>query len=524
MSELLKASAIELARRIRTREVSSAEVVEAHVAQIARVNPVLNAVVRTRFDEARAEAVRADEHRARVDPATLPPLHGVPCTIKECFALAGMPNASGLVARREVIAAEDATAVARLRAAGAIPLGVTNTSELCMWMESDNRVYGRTNNPYDPERIVGGSSGGEGAIVGAAGSPFGLGSDVGGSIRAPAFFNGVFGHKPTGGMVPGTGQYPIASGEGLRYLTTGPIARRAEDLMPLLRILAGPDGLDAGCRHFDLGDPDAVDLAGRTLLDVPDNGALRVAPALRAAQERAVRVLEERGMRVRRASFEGLRKQFDVWSAMMAEAQAEPFAHMLGDGRRRVRPGVEIVKHGLGRSDYTLVASLLALVDPLPKLLPGLARRTIELGRRLRAEVEDALGADGVLLYPSYTVPAPRHGVPVRWLLRMHHPWAYWAIFNVLELPATQVPAGLSTEGLPLGFQVVSASGNDHVTIRVALELERALGGWTPPRLAGLGDAGGIVTAGDRPPSSTPGESRGSSRSPGAAGAGSAPR
>ncbi len=486
MDGLLLSSALRLAALVRDGSVSSADVVEAHVAQIERVNPVLNAVVRTRFDEARAEAAQADAHRAQVDPATLPPLHGVPCTIKECFALTGMPNASGLVARRDVIAAEDATAVARLRAAGAIPLGVTNTSELCMWMESDNRVYGRTNNPYDLERIVGGSSGGEGAIVGAAGSPFGLGSDVGGSIRAPAFFNGVFGHKPTGGMVPGTGQYPIAAGAGLRYLTTGPLARRAEDLMPLLRILAGPDGLDAGCRHFELGDPERVDLGGRTLIDVADNGALRVSPELRAAQESAVRVLRERGMKVREASFAGLRRQFDIWSAMMAEAQAEPFGHMLADGGPPMRPGLEILKHGLGRSDYTLVASLLALVDPLPKLLPGLARRTIDLGRRLRAEVEEALGPDGVLLYPSYTVPAPRHGVPVRWLLRMHHPWAYWAIFNVLELPATQVPAGLSADGLPLGFQVVSASGNDHVTIAVALELERALGGWTPPRIAGL--------------------------------------
>jgi len=486
MNDLLLESATRLAERIRAGEVSSREVVEAHVAQIERVNPRLNAVVRTRYDEARAEAERADALRARTRPEDLPPLHGVPCTIKECFALTGMPNASGLVARRDLVSGRDATAVARLRAAGAIPLGVTNTSELCMWMESNNRVYGRTNNPYDPERIVGGSSGGEGAIVGAGASPFGLGSDVGGSIRGPAFFNGVFGHKPTGGMVPATGQHPIAAGAGLRYLTTGPITRRAADLMPLLRVLAGPDGLDAGCRHFDLGDPAQVDLSGRTLLDVPDNGALRVSAELRRAQEDAVRVLRDRGMRVREVSFKGLEKQFDVWSAMMADTQEHSFSHMLGEGRR-VRAGLEVVKHLLGRSQHTLPASLLALVDPVPKLFPGLARRMIALGHELRASFAEALGPDGVLLYPSYTVPAPRHGVPVRWLVRMHHPWAYLAIVNVLELPATQVPAGLGTEGLPLGFQVVSGHGNDHVTIAVAMELERALGGWTPPAMAELG-------------------------------------
>jgi fatty acid amide hydrolase 2 len=355
-----------------------------------------------------------------------------------------------------------------------------------MWMETDNRVYGRTNNPHDVARTAGGSSGGEGAIVAAGGSPFGLGSDVGGSIRGPAFFNGVFGHKPTGGMVPGTGQYPIPAGAALRYLATGPLARRAEDLMPLLRVLAGPDGHDAGCVPFALGDPARVELAGRTLLDVADSGAGDVSPEVRQAQEDAVRLLRARGMRVRQVSFAGLARQFDVWSAMMAEAQAEPFALMLGEGRRPVRGGVELLKHGLGRSQHTLIASLLALVDPLPRLLPGLSRRRVELGRRLRAEVCEALGADGVLLYPSYTVPAPRHGVPVRWLFRLHMPWAYLAIINVLELPATQVPAGLNAQGLPLGFQVVSGHGNDHVTIAVALELERALGGWTPPPLSGL--------------------------------------
>lgn len=496
MKHVLLASATRIASAIRAGELTAVDAVEAHIAQIERVNPVVNAVVRARFDEARAEAERADALAARTPAELLPPLHGVPCTIKECFAVTGMPNAAGLVARRNVIAERDATAVARLRAAGAIPLGVTNTSELCMWMETDNRLYGRTNNPYDPTRLAGGSSGGEGAIVGAGASPFGLGSDVGGSIRLPAFFNGVFGHKPTGGMVPATGQYPIAAGDGLRYLTTGPITRRAEDLMPLLRVLAGPDGLDAGCRHFELGDPAQVSLEGRTLLDVPDNGTLRVSADLRRVQEAAVRVLRERGMRVKQVSFAGLAKQFDVWSAMMTEAQEHPFAQMLGEGRR-VRPGLELVKHGLGRSDYTLVSSLLALVDPLPKLMPKLAQRMIDLGRRLRAEIAEAMGPDGVLLYPSYTVTAPRHGEPVRWLFRLHNPWAYMAIMNVLEFPATQVPAGLDARGLPLGFQVISGHGNDHVTIAIAELLERELGGWTPPPLAGLSDE--TPTAGSAP-------------------------
>lgn len=479
-------SASRIARLVREGDLSSSDAVDVHIAQIERVNPTINAVVRARFDEARAEAAAADRRRATARPEELPPLHGVPCTIKESFALTGMPNSSGLVSRRHLIAERDATAVARLRGAGAIPLGVTNTSELCMWMESNNHVYGRTSNPYDPTRIAGGSSGGEGAIVGAGASPFGLGADVGGSIRGPAFFNGVFGHKPTGGIVPNTGQFPIAAGVGLRYLCTGPITRRAEDLMPLLRILAGPDGVDAECRPATLGDPATVDLAGRPLLDVVDDGVMTVSAELRAAQAEAVRMLADRGMRPRRMSFDGLRKQFDVWSAMMGDAAPESFGRMLGTDRSINAP-LEIVRHLFGRSPHTLMASVLALVDPVPKLLPKLARRMIELGRTLREEIAAALGPDGVMLYPSYTVPAPHHGVPVRWALQLHMPWAYHGIINMLELPATQIPAGLSAEGLPLGFQAVAGHGNDHVTIAVALELERAFGGWRPPRLAAIG-------------------------------------
>jgi fatty acid amide hydrolase 2 len=479
-------SAIEIARLIREGALSSRDAVEAHIEQIERVNPALNAVVRDRFAEARAEADAADALVQR--GGELPALHGVPCTIKESFALTGMPNAAGLVRRRHVVSNSDATAVARLRKAGAIPLGVTNTSELCMWMESNNYVYGRTNNPYDQGRIAGGSSGGEGSIVGAGASPFGLGSDVGGSIRGPAFFNGVFGHKATGGLVPGSGQYPMAENEVLRYLTTGPLTRKAADLMPLLRILAGPDGIDEGCKEISLGDPAEVRLEGRTLLHVEDNGAIDVSDDLRAAQERAVRALEARGMRVSRVRFAALEKQFDIWSAMMGAARGTPFGELLGEGKP-IRPLFEIAKWSVRASDHTLMASLLALIDPLPKLAPRMARRLIDLGRQLRTEIVEMLGPDGVLLYPSHSSPAPRHNEPVKQALRLHMPWAYLGIMNVLELPSTQVPLGLNAAGLPLGVQVISRHGNDHVTIAVAMELERALGGWVPPLLSGLDQA-----------------------------------
>lgn len=477
LDELVTVSGVELARRIRTRQTSARAVVDAHIARIEAVNPTINAVVARRYDEARADADAADARIAAApDPAALPPYLGVPCTIKECFALAGMPQSSGLVARKDVVAAVDATAVARLRAAGAIPLGVTNVSELCMWYETNNRVYGRTNNPYDPSRIVGGSSGGEGAIIGAGGSPFGLGSDVGGSIRMPAFFNGVFGHKPTGGLVPGTGQYPLAHGEAARIVATGPLCRRAEDLWPLLRILAGPDGVDQGARAMALGDPAAVRVGSLTVVDVEDNGVNRVSRELAAAQQRAATALACAGARVRRVRFPSLRRSFEIWSATLAAADGQSFSVLLGNGQP-TRGARELVRWALRRSPHTLPAIGLALLERVNDWAPGRAARAVELGRALRREILDALGDDGVLLYPSYVSAAPRHYKP----LWPPFNFVYTAIVNVLELPATQVPLGLDAAGLPLGVQVVAPPARDHLGVAVALHLERQFGGWVPP-------------------------------------------
>lgn len=478
--DALAMSAFELAHAIRKRELSSQEAVAAHVELARALNPTLNAIVVDRYEHAMREARQADERLARgeLDIDTLPPLFGVPCTIKESFAYAGLPNSSGLVRRREVIAERDATAVARLRAAGAICIGLTNVSELCMWMESNNRVYGRSNNPYDPRCIVGGSSGGEGAIVGSGASPFGLGADIGGSIRMPAFFCGVFGHKSTGGVVPGTGMYPISENQALRYLATGPIARRATDLMPLLRLLAGADGHDAGVRDVELRDPSTVDVAGLDVWIVEDNGRVPVDFELVDALDRAGVALERLGARVRRRKLPALGRGFELWSAGMANAAETSFRALLGAGEP-IAIGRELLRWAARRSDHTLPALVLAGVEDLWPLVPSgeQRRRLVEDGLRLRAELDELLGARGVLLFPTHPRPAPRHYAP---LLRPLD-WTYTAVFNVLEKPVTQVPMGLGRAGLPLGLQVVGAHDQDHVTIAVAIALERECGGWVRP-------------------------------------------
>lgn len=484
MPDPLAMSAVELAAAIRSRALSSREVVGAHVERARAINPGINAIVVERYEQALAEADAVDLRLSQVDAdEPLPPLLGVPCTIKESFAYAGLPNTSGLVRRRGVIASEDATTVARLRQAGAICIGLTNVSELCMWMESNNRVYGRSNNPYDPRCIVGGSSGGEGAIVGAGASPFGLGADIGGSIRMPAFFCGVFGHKSTGGLVPGTGMHPISENAALRYLTTGPIARRASDLMPLLRVLAGPDGCDGGVREIELGDPEAVDLRDVKVSVVEDDGKRSVDLEMLEALDHAAQSLARRGARVRRRVIPEFGRAFELWSAMMADASETSFRSLLGDGGEPVAIVRELLRWALRRSEYTLPALVLAGVEDLWPFVPSGERRRaiVAEGQALRRKIDALLrpvGAPGaLLLYPSHPRPAPRHFAP----LLQPFGWTYTAIFNVLELPVTQVPMGLSRAGLPLGVQVVGASGYDHLTIAAALELEREHGGWVRP-------------------------------------------
>ncbi len=476
---LLLLSATEIARRVRAGELGVHDVVLAHVRRIQRVEPQLHAIVHDRFAAALTEARRADEEIASRSPgerAQLPPLFGVPCTIKEAFALEGMPNTGGLVSRRGRKATSDATAVKRLRAAGAIPMGVTNVSELCMWLESDNRVYGRTNNAYDPSRTCGGSSGGEGAIVGAGGSPFGLGSDIGGSIRTPAFFNGVFGHKPSGGLVPGSGQFPFATNDALRYLTTGPICRRAEDLMPLLRVLAGPDGIDARCDAMPLGDPAAVRLEGMRVVLVRRNGIADVEPELAGAIDRAASALGRRGARVIEARLDKLARSIEMWSSMMHAAAVESFAAQMGDGSP-VKVGAELVRWLFGRSSHTLPAIGLALIEKVPHLMPARAEKMIAQALELRHDVESLIEPGGAMLFPPFPRVAPKHGRPILTPLD----FGYMAIFNAIQSPVTQVPLGLGARGLPLGVQVVGIHGEDHVPIAVARVLEEIFGGWVPP-------------------------------------------
>ncbi len=472
---LLTRSATELAAAIRSGETSSVEVVQAHFDHLDGVNPKLNAVVFQRRKDAFAEAHAADQRvfaaRAAGTLDDLPPLLGVPCTIKENFAFAGTPQASGLLARAHILNDHDAPTVASLRAAGAIPLGVTNTSELCMWMESFNKVYGITNNPYDARRTVGGSSGGEGAIIGSGASPFGLGADVGGSIRMPAFFNGVFGHKPSPLLVPNDGQYPAAHGDAERILGTGPLCRRAEDLDPLLRILAGP----AAER---IGDPASVDFSRLRVLTVAPERGPRISADQKNARDRSVAALVARGARFASVDLPAMDKAFDIWAAMLSEADGQnSFSDMMFGTRHPARAIGELFRLMIGRSPHTLPLIVLASIERIADMTPRRHRRLVTAGRELRATLHDHLSSDGVLVHPPYPTVAPRH-YKALW---PPFNFVHCAIFNTMEVPATSAPTGLDAAGIPTGVQIVAAPDNDHLGIACALALQEDLGGWVPP-------------------------------------------
>jgi Asp-tRNA(Asn)/Glu-tRNA(Gln) amidotransferase A subunit family amidase len=471
---LTERSATELAAAIRAREVTAREALEAHIELLERAK--LNAIVAERFDAAREEADTADARLDAGEPDP-PPLLGVPCTIKESIAVAGMPQTSGLVSLKGRVAEETAPCAQRLLGAGPVLLGVTNLSELTMWIESENRLYGRTDNAYDPTRTAGGSSGGEGAAVGSGGSPIGIGSDFAGSIRVPAFFNGVFGHRSSSGLVPATGMFPMSEGEAMRMNSVGPLARRAEDLMPVLRLIAGPDGTDPLTREVELGDPAEVEIGGLDVVLGTGTSYLPVRKELRDARERAAEALERRGARVQRRPMKSIRRATELFLAAAQSGAGLKLSELI------VQHGSDPVtlRSALRRGGPHTRAMRLTLLTERIGLPPRRVKRALAAAESLQQEVSDIIG-DGVLLHPPHPRVAPRHGRTVG------KPWvlAPTAVFNLLGLPATQVPLGLNLRGLPLGVQVAGRLDNDHVTIAVAMALEEDVGGWVPPpRLAG---------------------------------------
>lgn len=478
--DLTTLPALRLAELVRRRELSPVELVDAHVARLRQIQPALNPLIEDRFEAARAEA-REAEGRARAG-GDLPPLLGVPCTIKEFVAVRGMSWTAGLHARRGRRADADATVVERLRRAGAIVLGVTNVPEGGMWMETYNPMFGRTRNPWDPRRTPGGSSGGEAVAVATGGAPFGIGSDIAGSIRIPAGMCGVIGHKPSERLVPNAGHWGSGGEAADRMLCIGPLGRTVDDVEAVLEIIAGSGG--TGAAHGALGPREraaaAGELRGVRVIPVAAAGGVRVARVMREAVDRAAASLAARGAEIVELPAKAWREVFapgiGVWLRALAEAGAEAsFEQLITEGGT-LSLSRELIRIALRRPRYSAATLGLAALQRASGPLERLALARAPSSSATQARLEALLGPRTVLLHPPYTRPAPRH----RWPLLTPVDAVCTALFSVTGLPGTVVPAGFDPRGLPVAVQVVARRGGDRLTLAVARVLEAALGGWTP--------------------------------------------
>jgi amidase len=460
-NDLIFASARALAQAIRAKQVSSSEVVRACLERIEAVNPRLNAAVQVTAEAARTRARAADEALARGQ--VWGPLHGVPVTVKDSLDTAGVVSTGGTYGRRAFVPAQDATAVARLRAAGAIVLGKTNTPELTLSIETDNLIYGRTNNPYDPALTPGGSSGGEAALIAAGGSPLGLGSDSGGSIRQPAHFCGIAGLKPTSGRVPRTGHilsFDVGAMESVTQI--GPLARRVEDLGLALSLIAGPDGRDPAIVPMPLGDPQAVALRDLRVAFYSDNGVVSPTPATVATMRAAAAALSLAVASLREDRPPEVQNTTDLWM-QLAVADGSAWIRRLleqaGTTEMRTHP---ILKKRFLEREAVSAAEFGRLLTRLD---------------RVRSAMLSFMEAYDALICPVNAYPAMPHAA----VFEQGIGWSYTRIFNLTGWPVVVVRCGTSPEGLPIGVQVVARPWREDVALALAGTLEAALGGWQPP-------------------------------------------
>ena len=466
MSELTFLSALVLAERVRRKEISPIELVEAHLTRIARLNPKLNAFVQVDEDQVRHAAKAAEAAVMRGE--SLGPLHGVPVSIKSSVNVAGLRCEAGTRLRAGYVASADAPLVTRLRGAGAIVIGITNTPELLMAWETDNLLYGRTNSSWDLGRTPGGSSGGEAAAIAAGCSAGGVGSDGGGSIRVPAHFSGICGLKPTPGRIPSTGHYPVAAGPFALLGVVGPMARTVADLTAMFAVMAGADA----------GDPCAAPVPVRKVKELQpvhigyfeDDGRTPVTAETRAAVRTAALALDRAGFPVAPFRPEGLEPVRQLWWQFFGIA-----------GGMLIRPMIQ----GREEDVSPLLQEFLGWTAAEPEhsgesLLNAWCLRD-ELRGRMLAEME----AFPVLLCPAAAVPAFRHGER-HWEIEGRtvnylDAWSYSEWFNLLGTPAVVVPVGQSREGLPIGVQIVGRPWEEEVVLALAGQVERECGGFRKP-------------------------------------------
>jgi amidase len=460
--ELIFASAGEQAKAIREKQISSEELVRACIKRIEEVNPKLNAVVQLLATTALEQAREADKALAKGEIRG--PLHGVPFTLKDAIETEGVISTGGTLGRASYVPKEDATVVKRLRAAGGILLGKTNCPEFGWAWESDNLVYGRTSNPYDLSLSPGGSSGGESAIIAAGGSPLGLGSDAGGSVRFPAHCTGIAGIKPTSGRVPRTGHFPGPGGTLDALWQIGPLARSVADLNTLLPIIAGVDWRDPAIVPMPLGDATKVDLEALRVAFHTDNGIETATRETIETVKNAASALEASVTAVEEARPRGLEQTYEIYLGLFTADGGAGLEELLEmAGTKKVHPLMQRALD-LQRSSAKSMAAFGALIGQWDAFR-----------RSLLSFMEEF----DVMVCPVCSFPGMAHGSTYDRLSA----FSYTMTYNLTGWPAAVVRAGSSREGLPIGVQIVARPWREDVALAVAAKIEKALGGYQRPPL-----------------------------------------
>jgi amidase len=439
-----------MAEAIRTKQISARELMQAHLDRIAKVNPGLNAIVELDPAAALKAAEAADAQR---DPRG--PLHGVPMTVKGAWDCAGFVNTGGTLGRKGAVAEQDATVIARLRQAGAIPFAVTNLPEFSLAFESDNLVYGRSNNPFDATRTPGGSGGGGAAAIASGCSPFEAGGDMGGSIRLPCHNCGIAGLKPTLGRVPLSGYFPGPFGLVTLLATAGPMARYVDDLYPLLKLMAGADGIDANVADATLHDPAEVDVRRLRIAYHTANGILE--PAAETAQTVANAAKALSAVEVTMEELP-LTQTFDLFMSLLGADGGAGLAQLAAMCRTEETSALY----------QGIMQALRARATTAEHFSMLLFQRDL-----YRSQVAGFFQRYDAVVCPVNAFPALPHGASLENIASFSYTMAH----NLSGCPAATIRFGTSPEGLPIGVQVVAGHWREHIALAVAAHLEST----TPP-------------------------------------------
>jgi len=468
VDDIVYSSLIDMAEGVRARKVSPVELTDAHLSRIRELNPKLNAFVTVDCDRARDQAILAESAlSSSAKTESIGPLHGVPISIKSSIDVAELLCECGSVLRKGNVPSEDAPLVKRLRAAGAIILGNTNVPEFLMAYETDNLLYGRTNNPWDPSRTPGGSSGGEAAAIAAGCSAGGVGSDGGGSIRIPAHYTGICGLKPTPGRIPSTGHFPGSAGPFAQLGVVGPMARTIRDVQKLFEVMAGPDPGDPASAPVHLRRWSEREIRKLGVAYFVDDGVTPVTPETAAAVRTAAEALRAQGFHVTEWRPHNLDRAWQLWWNLFGRAGQMAFAPTIEGREAELSPILRAF-----RAEVAEAPPLTA-----QELLNTLLARDVLRGNLL-AKMEEF----SILLCPVCAVPAFRHGErewtvqgrKVEYLKAMSY--SQW--FNLLGNPAAVVPVGRSPEGLPIGVQIVGRPWEEEALLAVAAKIEESCGGF----------------------------------------------